>query len=58
MKLRRVILVVLIVLNVMVLLGQLWPEGAPPFAETVNVAFLVLSLSYFLSAIMRKNSPG
>ena len=43
----RVVLVVLLVLNGIVLLGQLWPEGAPPFARAVNIAFLVLSLAYF-----------
>jgi hypothetical protein len=26
---------------VIVLLGQLCPEGAPPFARTVNIVFLV-----------------
>src|SRR5262249_44972663 len=35
---------VLVVLNVVVLLGQLWPAGAPPFARVVNIAFLLLSL--------------
>jgi hypothetical protein len=40
----RPLLWVLLVLNVLVLAGQLWPAGAPPFARAVNVAFLVLSL--------------
>lgn len=48
---RRVFLVVLVVLNAVVLLGQLWPEGAPPFARAVNIAFLVLSLGYFVAAL-------
>ena len=43
----KLVLVVLLVLNVVVLAGQVWPEGAPPFARTVNVAFLVASLLYF-----------
>lgn len=34
----------LLVLNSVVLLGQLWPEGAPPFARTVNVLTLVLDV--------------
>ena len=50
---RRAFLVVLIVLNAVVLLGQLWPEGAPPFARAVNVLFLVLSLAYFVAALRR-----
>jgi hypothetical protein len=48
MRRARTFLIVLIVLNCIVLLGQLWPEGAPPFARAVNVLFLVLSLFYFL----------
>ncbi len=39
---------VLIVLNVVVLLGQVWPEGAPPFARVVNILFLILSLLFFV----------
>lgn len=29
-----------------VLLGQLWPEGAPPFARAVNIAVLSADLVY------------
>ena len=47
----RVFVVLLIVLNCVVLLGQLWPEGAPPFARAVNILFLVLSLLYFIIAL-------
>jgi hypothetical protein len=47
----RPLLVLLLVLNVVVLLGQILPEGAPPFARTVNIVFLVLSLIYFLNAL-------
>jgi hypothetical protein len=47
----RALLVLLLVLNVLVLLGQVWPAGAPPFARAVNIAFLVLSLAYFLNAL-------
>ena len=52
-KVKRLVLVVLIALNCVVLLGQLWPEGAPPFARIVNVSFLVLSLVYFGWALRR-----
>ena len=44
----RALLVVLLVLNAVVLLGQVWPEGAPPFARGVNIAFLVATLIYFV----------
>ena len=47
----RLFLIILIVLNCIVLLGQLWPEGAPPFARAVNILFLVLALVYFISAL-------
>jgi len=49
-------LIVLVVLNAVVLLGQLWPEGAPPFARVVNIAFLVASLAYFVRAL-RQRAP-
>lgn len=50
----RVVLIVLLVLNAVVLLGQLWPEGAPPFARVVNIVFLVASFVYFLRALMQR----
>jgi hypothetical protein len=46
---RRIVLIVLLVLNAVVLLGQLWPEGAPPFARTVNIGFLAAVLVYLLN---------
>jgi len=45
----RPIAVVLAILNAIVLLGQIWPEGAPPFARVVNIAFLVASLAVFVA---------
>jgi len=48
---RRVFVVVLLILNAVVLLGQLWPEGAPPFAWSVNVVFLCANLIYLLMAL-------
>jgi len=51
---HRTILIVLIVLNLIVLLGQVWPEGAPPFARTVNILFLIGSLMFFISMLRRK----
>jgi hypothetical protein len=50
---KKVLLLVLILLNAVVLLGQLWPEGAPPFARTINIIFLVSSLLYFLLLIIK-----
>lgn len=51
---RKVILVVLFILNAIVLLGQVWPEGAPPFARTINIVFLVCNLLFFLYLVTRK----
>jgi hypothetical protein len=47
------LLIVLLILNAIVLLGQLWPEGAPPFARVVNIVFLCLSFLYFLFALRK-----
>ncbi len=48
---RPGVLIILVILNCVVLLGQLWPEGAPPFARAVNIVFLLLSLFYFVAAM-------
>lgn len=50
---KKVILIVLLILNIMVLMGQVYPEGAPPFAKTVNILFLVSSLGYFVYTLLR-----
>ncbi|MBL7774065.1 MAG: hypothetical protein JNM95_14465 [Chitinophagaceae bacterium] len=42
--LHRLFPAVLILLNLVVLLGQLWPAGAPPFARWVNIVTLILNL--------------
>ena len=49
------ITIVLLILNTIVLLGQIWPEGAPPFARTVNIIFLSGSLLYFIY-LLRKGT--
>lgn len=45
-KAKRPLPVALLILNAIALVGQVWPEGAPPFARAVNIVFLVLSLAY------------
>lgn len=52
--LTKTFLIILVLLNSMVLLGQLWPEGAPPFARTANIVTLVLNLVFFMSLFIRK----
>jgi hypothetical protein len=53
---KKTLLIILLVLNLVVLLGQLWPEGAPPFARTVNIIFLIASLLYFINLLVRKKT--
>jgi hypothetical protein len=40
--------IVLMILNVMVLTGQLWPEGAPLFARMVNLIFLFSNFVFLI----------
>lgn len=49
------ITIILLLLNIVVLLGQIWPEGAPPFAKTVNITFLSGSLLFFIY-VLRKGA--
>lgn len=51
---KRTTLILLVVFNIIVLLGQLWPEGAPPFARWVNIFFLAGSLGYFVTELKAK----
>jgi hypothetical protein len=51
---KKTILIILLILNAIVLLGQVWPEGAPPFAKTINIVFLVCNLLFFLFLVTRK----
>lgn len=52
---KTAFIILMIVLNIMVLMGQIYPEGAPPFARVVNIVFLVLSFVYFVSQARSKN---
>ncbi len=49
----KLLAIVLLVLNSIVLLGQLWPEGAPPFAHIVNVAVLIADVATFAWLALR-----
>ena len=50
---RKTLMLVLMVLNSIVLLGQVWPEGAPPFARVVNIVFLAANLAFLVTAWRR-----
>ena len=54
---RTVALGVLLVLNAIVLLGQLWPEGAPPFARVVNIVVLVADVGLIAFLLRRVGWP-
>lgn len=56
MPIPRAPLIVLIILNAVVLLGQIWPAGAPPFARAVNILFLTLSMAVFCILLTRRVS--
>ena len=55
-KPHRSVLFLFALVNAVVLLGQVWPEGAPPFARTVNILFLSASLVYFIIQLARRAS--
>ena len=44
---KKPLCIVLLIANSLVLLGMLWPEGAPPFAATVNLVTLVANVVAF-----------
>ena len=48
-------IVLLLLFNAIVLLGQLWPEGAPPFAGAVNILTLLFNLIFLLLLLFRGN---
>lgn len=58
MKPNKIIIIVLIILNTIVLLGQILPEGAPPFARIINIIFLSLSFTYFLFMLIKHKKSG
>jgi hypothetical protein len=52
---KKSTLILAIVLNCIVLLGQLWPKGAPPFAGIVNIFTMILNLPIFINIIRNYN---
>jgi uncharacterized membrane protein YozB (DUF420 family) len=53
-KNQNLFLIILLILNGIVLLGQLWPEGAPPFARTVNIITMILNIIFVFSLFRKK----
>ena len=49
MRPNKLFLILLLILNAMVLLGQVWPEGVPPFARVVNIITMSLNLVFILT---------
>jgi hypothetical protein len=56
MKINKSIIFILIILNAVVLLGQILPEGAPPFARIVNIIFLSMSFTFFIWILIKNKS--
>lgn len=52
---NKIFLIIVIILNLMVLLGQLWPEGAPPFARAINIITLLLNLVIITKLLLQSN---
>ena len=52
-KISKLFLSILLITNCMVLLGQIWPEGAPPFARIINIIFLITTLIVFISLLFK-----
>lgn len=50
----KIFMIILIILNFMVLFGQIWPEGAPPFAKIVNISTLIINIVFLVSLIFLK----
>lgn len=50
----KIFMIILIILNFMVLSGQIWPEGSPPFAKIVNISTLILNIVFLVSLIFLK----
>lgn len=51
---KKTLLIQMILLNILVLMGQVIPEAAPPFARIVNIVFLIASLLFFLFYLLKK----
>ncbi|HRG33064.1 MAG TPA: hypothetical protein PLN76_07275 [Saprospiraceae bacterium] len=43
-----------LILNGIVLLGQVWPEGAPPFARVINIIVMASDFLYFFILLWHK----
>lgn len=55
-KYKKLALIILVILNCVVLLGQIWPEGVPPFAKSINIIFLTISFCYFMISLYNIHS--
>ena len=51
-------ILILLILNAVVLLGQIWPDGAPTFAKPINIITLGLNVSFLLTMIKGPKRPG
>lgn len=54
---NKAFLIILFILNSVVLLGQLWPAGAPPFANYVNIVTLLINLVFIINILKTNRKP-
>ena len=50
---KKLFLTLLLVANLLVLLGHLWPAGVPPFADKFTLGFLLTTASYFAFSLSK-----
>lgn len=56
MRFHKLVILVLLLFNSVLLLGQVWPEGAPPFARAANIVFAACNLTFLGFCLLRPPS--
>lgn len=49
---------ILLVANMLVLLGQVWPEGRPPFAAAVDLGTAIANAIGLALLLLRRRPPA
>lgn len=53
---KKTFIIILLILNLMVFAGQVYPAGAPPFATTVNIITVALNIIFLLLIVFKKKN--
>ncbi len=51
---KKTFTIILLILNLIVFAGHVYPAGAPPFATTVNIITLALNIIFLLLILFKK----